>query len=88
MKSKIIFLVTLIMFVSLVSAIPQTFNVHGRLSNSSGIMTGIYEMNFSLYDVYTGGSYLWMDLESLNQENEVKIIESHGKIKLNFEVNV
>ena len=69
-RRGIIFLVTLIMFVNLVSAIPQTFNVHGRLINSSGVLTGTYNMNFSLYDVYTGGSYLWNDIYSVTTDGD------------------
>ena len=42
-----------------VSAIPQTINVHGKLSNSSGSLEGIYQMNFSIYNSSTGEDPLY-----------------------------
>ena len=52
---SVILLLTLLFSVSLISAIPQTFNVHipsehenlwigGKLSNDIGALTGTYEM--------------------------------------------
>ena len=40
MKNEVVILAMLVVMVGLVSAIPQTFNVHGKLSNSSGVLTG------------------------------------------------
>jgi len=40
-------------------AVPQTFNIHGRLSNSTEVMNGTYQFNFSIYDTYMGGVSLW-----------------------------
>ena len=55
-------IILLVMFVGFVSAIPQTFNIHGRLLDSDELpLTGTYAMNFSLYSVTTGGSALWTD---------------------------
>ena len=46
--------------VTLVSAIPQTFNINGKLTDSSGsALSGTYTFNFSIYDAATGGSLLW-----------------------------
>ncbi|MBU4116322.1 MAG: hypothetical protein KKG94_01110, partial [Nanoarchaeota archaeon] len=62
--SKKIILVNLIVcilfLISLVSAIPQTFNIHGKLTDSSGnALSGTYDMSFRIYDAYTGGNTLW-----------------------------
>src|SRR3989338_2597435 len=44
----------------LVSAIPQTFNINGKLTDSNGVaLSGDYSFNFSIYNVATGGTYLW-----------------------------
>src|SRR3989344_4444674 len=44
----------------LVSAIPQTFNINGKLTDSNGVaLSGTYTFNFSIYNVATGGTYLW-----------------------------
>ena len=53
--SKKIILVNLIVcilfLISLVSAIPQTFNIHGKLTDSSGTaLSGTYNMTFKIYD--------------------------------------
>ncbi len=62
----IILLVMMLSMICTVSAIPQTFNIHtlerhenlqtsGKLSNSAGVLTGFYSINFSLYSDYVGG---------------------------------
>ena len=51
-------------------AIPQTFNVHGRLSNATGLLNGTFEFNFSLYDVYAGGSPIWNDSMSVTTDDD------------------
>jgi len=44
----------------LVSAIPQTFNINGKLTDSNGVaLAGDYNFNFSIYNNATGGTYLW-----------------------------
>ena len=44
----------------LVSAIPQTFNINGKLTDSNGVaLSGDYNFNFSIYNNATGGTYLW-----------------------------
>ena len=44
----------------MVLAIPQTFNIHGKLTDSGGsALDGTYGFNFSIYDAYTGGNLLW-----------------------------
>ncbi|MCK4997743.1 hypothetical protein KAS08_05565 [Candidatus Pacearchaeota archaeon] len=51
-------------------AVPQTFNIHGRLSNSTGAINGTFEFNFSIYDVYTGGSYIWNSVRNVTTDDE------------------
>ena len=56
-----IFLIGLIfvLFFNFISAanIPQTFNIHGKLTNSVGVpITTSTSINFSVYNVYTGGT--------------------------------
>ncbi|MFH1801563.1 MAG: tail fiber domain-containing protein [archaeon] len=47
------------------SNIPQTFNLHGKLTDSGGdALSGTYNMTFKIYDSYTDGDILW---ESINQ---------------------
>ena len=70
MNKQIYILALLFLSAGFVSAIPQTFNIHGKLSNSSGTLTGTYDMNFSLYDVYVGGSYLWNDNYSVTTDSD------------------
>ncbi|MCK5477133.1 MAG: hypothetical protein KAI55_04390, partial [Candidatus Aenigmarchaeota archaeon] len=46
-------------------AIPQTFNIHGKLTDSNGAnLYGTYNMTFRIYDAFTGGIPLW---QSINQ---------------------
>lgn len=61
-----VLMITVIVAVASVSAIPQTLNIHGRLSNSttSAALTAAYDMNFSIYDAYEGGTALYV--KSLN----------------------
>ena len=48
------------LFIQCVSAVPQTFNIHGRLTDSSGTaLSGTYNLSFKIYDVYSGGTELW-----------------------------
>ena len=66
----VILLVMMLSMICTVSAIPQTFNIHGKLSNSTGVLTGSYEMNFSLYDVYVAGAPLWTDIYTVSADSD------------------
>ena len=61
MKIKMVILGLLVLFlVGIASAVPQTFNVNGKLTFTNGtVMTGTYSMTFRLYEAYTGGSAVW-----------------------------
>jgi len=46
--------------VTLVSAIPQTFNINGKLTDTTNSpLSGTYTFNFSIYSNSTGGTHLW-----------------------------
>ena len=46
--------------VTLVSAIPQTFNINGKLTDTTNSpLSGTYTFNFSIYSAATGGTHLW-----------------------------
>ena len=52
-----------------VLAVPQTFSIHGKLSDSGGPLEGTYSMNFSVYTSYSGGAFLWTDTYSVTTNN-------------------
>ena len=53
--------------------IPQTLNVHGKLTNSTGsALNGTYNMTFRIYDDVTGGSLIW------TSANNSVIVDSNG----------
>src|SRR3989344_8941127 len=61
-RGAILWLYFAVFLIGIVSAnIPQTMNVQGKLTNSSsGIeLTGIYQINFTIYDNASGGNILW-----------------------------
>ena len=69
----LVLLVGVFVWVSFVSAVPQTFNVQGKLTNSAGTaLSGNYVMNFSVYDDYTGGNILW------TSENQTVSVDTNG----------
>ncbi|MFH1503301.1 MAG: hypothetical protein ABIE36_01435 [Candidatus Diapherotrites archaeon] len=50
-SNKLIILLVLVFLISLVSAIPQTFNIHGKLTGSGGnALSGTYNMSFRIYE--------------------------------------
>src|SRR3989339_515361 len=59
-KRGLLVLCMILLLGSLVSAIPQTFSVHGKLENNAGSpLEGTYNMSFNIYTTYTGGSASW-----------------------------
>ncbi len=72
--------------IGIVSAIPQTLNVQGKLTNSSnGLpLTGTYNINFTIYDAATNGNVLWTDNYSVTTDsNGIYSVILTG-INLNF----
>jgi len=54
-----------------VSAIPQTFNIHGKLTDDSGnALSGNYDLEFKIYDVYSGGSALWEQNKTIASDSK------------------
>ncbi len=44
------------------SAVPEIFNVQGRLTNDANVVvTGSYDFKFYIYDALTGGNLLWSE---------------------------
>ena len=67
--------------VTLVSAIPQTFNVNGKLTDSSGsALSGTYTFNFSIYDAASGGTHLWTS-NAMSVTTDSNGIYKNGKSK-------
>ena len=67
-------LTTVLLFLFLltvVSAIPQTFNIHGKLTNSDGSpITTATNINFSIYNSYTGGTPVYTKLKTITPDSE------------------
>ena len=58
-KTAIVLLVFFI-FANLAFAAPNSINIQGKLTNPSGtILTGTYNLSFSIYDAYTSGNKLY-----------------------------
>jgi hypothetical protein len=54
------------------TAVPQTINYQGYLTDSSGTpINGIVQMTFSIYDVETGGTPLWSETQSVTVNNGI-----------------
>ncbi|MCK4553033.1 hypothetical protein KAT80_02425 [Candidatus Pacearchaeota archaeon] len=65
MRYKFGLFLALVFLIGIVSAIPQTFNVNGKLTDSSGTaLSGTYNMTFRIYESYTGGSSLWNNINT------------------------
>ena len=71
MKSKSLVLVfCMLMFMSFALAIPQTFNIHGKLTDNAGApQTDSVSMTFKIYNVYTGGTDLWSEVQTIDPDD-------------------
>ena len=61
-KKNLFLLVVIFLSLSIYSAvaIPQTLNLHAKLTNSTGSpLNGDYNMTFSIYDSASNGNLLW-----------------------------
>jgi hypothetical protein len=85
MKRGILFVFVILSIISLsiISAsVPQTINVQGKLTNSTGsVLTGTYNITFRIYNSYTGGTELW------NSNNLTLITDSGGVYNAMLNVN-
>ncbi|MCD6594367.1 hypothetical protein J7L68_01655, partial [bacterium] len=62
MMHKITLSILLALFLSaaLFAVPPRIMNYQGKLTNSSGVaLDGTYSIDFRIYAVETGGSYIW-----------------------------
>ena len=59
-----------LLFVSFAFAIPQSFNIHGKLTNSAGSpQSGTYDMKFTIYSDYAGATPVWATTESVDTDS-------------------
>ena len=61
-SKKLFFMIILFLLLSafVFAAVPQTFNIQGRLTDDSdSVLSGNYNMSFGIYNVASGGSKLW-----------------------------
>jgi len=67
-----VLMVSVIVAVASVSAIPQTINLHGRLTNSTSgdALTETYNINFSIYNAYSTGTALYSKLVSVTPASD------------------
>jgi len=75
MKKDNLFIIVILVsiLIPVILAIPQTLNLHGKLTDDDGdILSGNYNMTFNIYDVSTGGSSLW------NATNQTISVGSDG----------
>src|SRR3989339_579407 len=81
-KRGLLVLCMILLLGSLVSAIPQTFSVHGKLENNAGSpLEGTYNMSFNIYTTYTGGSASW------TLSNQDVTTDSNGIYNIDFGTN-
>ncbi|MBU3923977.1 MAG: hypothetical protein KJ592_03610, partial [Nanoarchaeota archaeon] len=69
---------------TLVSAVPQTINVHGKLSNSTEALTGTYSINFSIYSAYTGGGSVYESVRNVTTDGSGVYNVVLAGVDLNF----
>ncbi|MBU3912841.1 MAG: hypothetical protein KKE50_01985, partial [Nanoarchaeota archaeon] len=68
---KLVWIFVIVIAMGIVSAIPQTFNIHGKLADSGGnALSGTYNMNFTIYDAWTSGNALWSDNYSVTTDSD------------------
>lgn len=85
---RVISLFFVLMFISLVSAVPQDLTVNGRLTNSSGsALEGSYSVVFSLYDVYSGGTALYSSTQTVSTNAQGVYSAILPDVDLNFSDN-
>jgi len=77
MKAKkaiglIMFLMVVLVYSISYSAVPQTINYQGYLTDSGGTpINGTVQMLFSIYDVSSGGTALWIENQTVNVNNGI-----------------
>ena len=88
MNKTLYVVVTLVLCATFViGAIPDTLNIHGKLLNNGGSpQTGIFDMNFSIYNVASGGGNLYTQTHSVTtDENGIYTLILSGLTGVDFE---
>ncbi|MCK4653493.1 MAG: tail fiber domain-containing protein [Candidatus Cloacimonetes bacterium] len=67
--------IIILLFISLclwAQNVPQTIDYQGRLADSDGnYLNGVVTVNFLIYDVETGGTYLWNETQDVSISNGI-----------------
>ncbi len=59
-RGRLLLVLSILFFIPLIFAIPQSHTINGRLTNANGVaVEGSQTMNLSIYDAYSGGNNLW-----------------------------
>src|SRR3989338_6351252 len=84
-KEGVFLLIAFVLFAGLMSAIPQTINLQGKLTDSAGIViSGNYNINFTIYNASSGGTLLWTENYSVTTDaNGIYSVILDG-VSLNF----
>jgi len=72
MDKKLVFGIFILLGVTIVLAdVPDTFNIHGKLTTPSGSASvGTFEMNFSIYNLSSGGTALYSQSQNVTTDND------------------
>lgn len=87
MKKTLYIVGVVILYATFVmGAIPDTLNIHGKLLNNGGSpQTGTFSMNFSIYDVASGGANIYTQTQSVTtDENGIYTLILSGLTGVNF----
>jgi len=80
-RSKLKLIIFLSSFAFFVSAIPQTFNINGKLTDTANSpLSGTYTFNFSIYSAASGGTHLWTS-NAMSVTTDSNGIYKNGKSK-------
>jgi hypothetical protein len=72
MNKKINLIIGILLIIPLVSAIPETLNMQGKLTKTDGtVETGTPNFTFRLYDDKTAGNLLWEETQGIALSNGV-----------------
>jgi hypothetical protein len=84
---KLMILFIALVLVSYAYAVPNLINFQGKLRNATGsVLSGDYEINFSIYNAATDGDILWSENVSVKANNGLfnVLLGSENPVDLNF----
>ena len=92
-SKKLFFMIILFSLLSTLvfASVPQTFNIQGRLTDSSGsVLSGNYNMSFGIYSVASGGSKLWEQNMTVAADSRgiYNVILSDVDVELETTINI